>query len=193
MEARLSRLVDDLQLQLPGVLPGALQVELRNTLRDFFIDTNVWQEDVRIKTKPNVVHYDVSPPTPGVAVRLMGLRNADNTAVRYATMPELGTLVLGHVPSQSETWHAKVAVTVSSNPDREGYPIFPKWVLDNYYDTIMDGVLARMMAQSAKPYANTQMAVYYQKRYLLGKAQARHAHNVANTYGGQRWRYPAFA
>lgn len=193
METRLARLMDDLQLQLPGVVPQAVQVELRNTLRDFFIDTNIWHEEVRVKIKPNVISYDVSPSEPAVAVRLMGVRNANDTAVRYATMPEMGTLMLRSAPSQPEVWHAKVVLTVSSNPDREGYPIFPKWVLDRYYDTIVDGVLARMMAQSAKPYANAQMAAYHQKRYLSGKAQARHQSNVENTYGGQRWQFPAFA
>lgn len=193
MDSRLSRLFDDLQLQLPGALVGAIQNELRNTLREFFIDTNAWVEDVRVKTKPDVISYDVTPSTPSTAVRLMSLTNADDLPVRYATMPEFGTLILANAPSQPEVWNAKVAVTVTTGADREDNPIFPKWVLDRYYNTILDGVLARMMAQSAKPYANQQMAVYHQRRYLSGKAQAKHQSNMNNTYGGQRWRFPAFA
>jgi hypothetical protein len=193
MDSRLASLMDDLQVQLPGVILGAVQIELRNVLRDFFIETNVWKEDVRVKTKPNVISYDITPTTPGVAVRLMSLTNADDMAVRYATMPEMGMLLLRHEPSQVESWNANVVVTVSNSLDREGNPIFPLWVLDRYYDTVLSGVLAKMMSQSAKPYANTQMAGYYEKRYLTGKAKARHEGNVSNTYGGQRWRYPAFA
>jgi hypothetical protein len=193
MDTRLARLLDDLQLQLPGALVGAIQAELRNTLRDFFIDTNIWVEDVDVKTKANVISYDITPSTPGVAVRLMGLKNADGSVVRYATMPELGTLRLANAPSQPEKWTAKVVSTVSAAADRDGNPMFPMWVLDRYYDTILDGVLARMMAQSAKPYANQQMASYHQRRFIMGKAQAKHQGNVENTYGGQRWRFPAFA
>jgi hypothetical protein len=193
VDSRLSRLMDDLQLQLPGALVGAIQNELRNTLRDFFIDTNIWLEDVLVKTKSNVISYDISPTSPSTPVRLMQLTNADDLPVRYATMPEFGTLMLRNAPSQPEKWFARVALTVSGASDREGNPYFPLWVLDRYYNTVLSGVLARMMAQSAKPYANQQMAGYYQKQYIKGKAEAKHQGNVGNTFGGQRWRFPAFA
>lgn len=193
MDSRLSRLMDDLQLQLPGALLGAIQAELRNTLRDFFINTNIWLEDVDVKTKANVVSYDITPTSPGTPVRLMKLTNADDLPVRYATMPEFGQLLLANAPSQPEKWFARVAITVSGAKDKEGNPYFPMWVLDRYYDTILAGVLARMMAQSAKPYTNQQMAGYHQKQYLRGKAKAKHQGNVENTFGGQRWRFPAFA
>lgn len=193
MDSRVSRLLDDLQLQLPGALLGAIQSELRNLLRDFFIDTNAWLENVTVKTKANKILYDITPSTPSTPVRLMKLTNADNLPVRYATMPEFGSLLLATAPSQPETWNATVALTVTTGEDREHNPIFPKWVLDRYYNVILEGVLARMMAQSAKPYANLQMAAYYQKRYLMGKAQVKHQSNVENTFGGQRWRFPAFA
>lgn len=193
MDSRLSRLMDDLQLQLPGALLGAIQAELRNTLRDFFINTNIWLEDVDVKTKANVVSYDITPTSPGTPVRLMKLTNADDLPVRYATMPEFGQLLLANAPSQPEKWFARVAITVSGAKDKEGNPYFPMWVLDRYYDTILAGVLARMMAQSAKPYTNQQMAGYHQKQYLRGKAGAKHQGNVENTFGGQRWRFPAFA
>jgi hypothetical protein len=193
VDSRLSRLMDDLQLQLPGALVGAIQQELRNALRDFFIDTNIWLEDVSFKTKADVISYDITPTTPSTPVRLMQLTNADGLAVRYATMPEFGTLMLANAPSQPEKWSARVALTVSGVSDREGNPYFPMWVLDRYYDTVLSGVLARMMVQSAKPYGNQQMAGYHQKQYLRGKAEAKHQGNVANTFGGQRWRFPAFA
>lgn len=193
MDTRLARLMDDLQLQLPGVLPAAVQNELRNTLREFFIDTNLWTEDVTFKTKADVISYDITPEEPGLPIRLMQLQNADGLFVRYATMPEFGTLMLHTAPSQTETWTARVALTVRADPDKEGNPVFPKWVLERYYDTILSGVLARMMVQSAKPYANANMAAYYQRNYRNGLSRARHERNVENTYGGQRWRFPAFA
>lgn len=192
MDSRLSRLFDDLQMQLPGALLPAIQIELKNTLREFFIDTNTWIEEVRIKTKPNTILYDIGTNN-SVPVRLLSLQNADGSYVRYATMPEMGTLLLAHAPSNTERWNAKVAATVPSTMDKEGNPLFPKWVLDRYYDAILAGVLARMMSQSAKPYANPQMAMFYLRRYTSEKSKAKHEGNMQNTYGGQRWRFPAFA
>jgi hypothetical protein len=105
-------------------------------------------------------------------------------------MPDRVSLLLAYAPTQSETWVANIALTVTGDTDKEGYPVFPKWVLDIYYDVILDGVLARMMSQTAKPYTNPQMASYHQKKYMPGKAQARHQSNQQNIYGGQRWTYP---
>ncbi len=193
MDARLSRLIDDLQLRLPGVVPTGLQPELTNTLRDFFIETNVWKEDINIGVRPNVIIYDITPDTPSIPVRLMSLLNAQNRPVLRATMPDRVSLLLAYAPSTAETWSAKISLTVTGDKDKEGYPVFPKWVLDIYYEVILDGVLARMMSQTAKPYTNPQMASYHQKKYMSGKVQARHQSNQENIYGGQRWRYPSFA
>lgn len=191
MDTKLAHLVDDLQLNLPGVVPTGIQPVLRNVLREFFIETNGWQQTISFNTSPNVIGYTLTFTTSADPVRLLSVADANSRPIN-ATMPEGWLIVIPYAPAAVETWTATIVTTINGDTDGDGYPIFPEWVLGRHYDVVLNGVMARMLSQIAKPYSNVQMAGYYQKQYKAGLAGARHAVSMQNTQGGQRWRYPYF-
>jgi hypothetical protein len=214
MDRALENFYNELQMKLPGATMPMVQMEFRNTLRQFFQETNAWVEDVEFVAHPNTVSYDVIPEGQAKAVRLMGVFNPDlprlsngdsdrpseftfgalgSSPVNGAMMNDLEQVTIPYGPTAPQTYIARVAMTVNQDVDPEGNPFFPRWVLDRYNETLVDGTLARMHAQSAKPYSNPQMAAFYFRKFTGGLAAARNYISKANIYGGQRWRFPRFA
>ena len=69
----------------------------------------------------------------------------------------------------------------------------PDEILHKYGRGITSGLIGRMMAQPAKPYANQQLAVYYTRLFAGAVAQARADVRHKHLYDGQTWRFPSFA
>jgi hypothetical protein len=64
------------------------------------------------------------------------------------------------------------------------------WVLNLYMNDVINGVLGRMMGQTAKPYSNAQLSVLHARKFSSAIAFARQEANRRNIYRGQVWRYP---
>lgn len=186
----LNRLVDNLRVNLPGATDAAIRLELFNALNDFFQGSNAWREDIPLQVTSGVTSYDITPTGPAKVVQLMGVVDANKFPVNAQIGLISGQLELNETPSTSAVYTAQVVLTVADPIDREGYPVFPIWVLSFYNNGIMSGVLARMMAQPAKPYSNAQMALYHQRVFASTIANARVEANRGFTYGSQRWRFP---
>lgn len=196
--ADLNRLMDNARIRLPGALDNAIKLELFSVLNEFFQSTNIWYEDIPFPVTPvNVSYlenpsaytYSVMPAEGGVINRLVAVWNSDGFA-QAATMPIPGEVILKNSPNEADTYTARVAKTVTDPVDSGGYPEFPDWILNKYGNDILDGVLARMMGQLAKPYSSAQMAAYHMRsfRAAVGKAKAEALHG--NVYRGQSWRFP---
>jgi hypothetical protein len=87
-----------------------------------------------------------------------------------------------------------VALTVNADPVTE--PV-NQWAPDeffgNHFHALLEGTLARMMGQIAKPYSSPQMALWHHRRFRNAMAGAR----VFVLHGGvpdaQSWRFPRWA
>ncbi len=184
-----NRLMDNLRVRLPGAVDNALRMEMFNTLNDFFQDTNIWFEDIGFETVVGVKDYDLISTSPSSIVRLISVTdNHDFVVGAYMDTP--GELQLRDAPAEVHDYTARVSLTVNDPIDREGYPVFPMWVLNKYQNDIIDGVLGRMMAQPAKPYSNAQLAVLHARKFSSSIAFARQEANRRNIYRGQRWAFP---
>jgi hypothetical protein len=188
----LTRLMDNARVHLPGALDAALKLELFNVLDQFLQDTKFWQEDIDYVTRSGRTEYVLVGTEQGVITDLLNNVNANGSPVR-ASMPTLGTLVLGRDPTPSETLTATVAYTVVDPVGSDDYPQIPDELLYKYGRGITDGVVGAMMLQAAKPYTNQQLAVYHTRKFNGAIAQARADVAHRNVQGGQNWRYPAFA
>lgn len=186
----INRLIDNLRVQLPGATDAAIKFEIFNALNDFFQGSNIWREDIEVPVTSGVTSYDLLPSGPAKVVQLMSVRDANNLAVGAQLDLLSDALVLFETPSANTTFTAQVALTVNDPIDREGYPVFPMWVLNLYMNGIVSGVLARMMSQPAKPYSNTQLAIYHNRNFNIAIANARVEANRGFTYGSQKWRFP---
>lgn len=197
--ADMTRLMDNCRVHLPGALDSAIQRELFSVLNDFFQDSNIWYEDITftanptddtIFSNPDAFTYDLDPPSSGgTPVRLLGVWNSQGVP-QSATMATPGTVVLQYAPNVSDTYTARIALTVTDPVTKEGYPVFPAWILNKYNNDILDGVLARMMGQPAKPYSNPQMAMYHARKFRGAISTAKVEAQHQNVYRGQAWRFP---
>jgi hypothetical protein len=189
MNADINRLMDNLRVRLPGATDTALKLEFFTTMDLFFQNTNIWVEDVEFAVTPDVKDYVVTPSGVATIVRLMGVVNADEKPVG-ALMMIPGELELVISPTQSSTYTARIALTVTDPTTRDDYPEFPDWIITKYGANILNGVLGRMMSQIAKPYSNERMAIYHMREFsncvAIAKVEAQHR----NVYRGQSWRFP---
>jgi hypothetical protein len=64
---------------------------------------------------------------------------------------------------------------------------------DKFHDYWNDGMMHRMMRQKAKPYSDTQLAMYYGRRFRNAMAFARQEANRGMIFNAPHWRFPGFA
>jgi len=196
------RLINNVMIRLPGAVLANLQLELFNTMDDFFKGSNVWNEDILITVPgqdPVGSVYLLAPQQPAQIDKLLWIytKSTDPKGLRGSqvggAMSVPGELTLNNQPSSALDIIVTVALTVQDPTDRDGYVQFPAWVLQKYNDVIQDGVLGRMMSQPVKPYTNMQLSVYHMRKYGSGVSQARIDWTRNNTYRQQAWRFPGFA
>jgi hypothetical protein len=193
----MNRLMDTAKIRLPGALEGTIQNELFYVLNEFFQTSNIWYEDVTFAVaastdsyvdNPDAYTFEVLENT-GVFNRLLGVANSQGVP-QSATMATPGFIVLKFLPSVDDIYTARIAKTVTDPVTKEGYPEFPNWILNKYGNNILDGVLARMMSQTAKPYSNPQMAAVHARQFKGSVSQAKVEAQHQNVYRGQNWSFP---
>jgi hypothetical protein len=193
----MNRLMDHARIRLPGALDSAIQMELFSAMDEFFNKTNLWYEDIAFQveptqdsrvTNPDAYDYDLIPDT-GTITRLIGVVDSKGFPVR-ATMPVIGCVRLTYSPNETQTYTARVALTVADPVTRGGYPEFPDWVLARYGNDLLEGVLGRMMSQMAKPYSSAAGAQFHLRNFKSATAQAKVEAAHQNVYRAQNWRFP---
>lgn len=188
----LTRLMENARIHLPGALDATLKLELFNTLDAFLQGSKFWREEIEYTASPGRTSYELVGTEMGAITDLMSNVNSLGTPVR-ASMDVLGTLVLVTEPSQSEELTATVAYTVVDPVGSDDYPRIPDELLHKYGAGILAGLVGRMMSQPAKPYTNERLAIFNLRTFTGAVAQARASVKHKNIYGGQSWRFPAFA
>lgn len=200
-DAEVTRLMNSAMSRLPGATTGNIQQELFNVMDEFFKASNIWKENIDVPVPggdPAGTPYVLASAEPAIINLLMWVYtkdtsgNVDRGSPVAAAMEIPGELTLGVQPSSTTTLVATVALTVQDPVNRDGYVVFPMWVLQKYSDVILDGVLGKMMSQRNKPWTDTQMTVYHNRKFEGGKARARVDGTRNNTYRQQAWRFPGF-
>lgn len=178
------------QEKLVGASVRGLTAELYDVLKEFFIDSNSWKEDIMFSPEAAVTTYELTPDG-GKIVRLVGVWGPNNS-VQPAFMETFGTIVLASAPTSTPTdqWMARVVKTVGVPVDKVGKPDAPEWVLSVYGTHILDGLLGKMMSQKGKAWTDSTQSTYHLRRFRAGIQLARTAAARANLVGGQEWAYP---
>jgi hypothetical protein len=190
MDSKLAtRILQNAQIHLPGALDNAIKTEFYNVALEFLDGSDVWREDLKVHVRANKTAYELSPTAE--VTRLIEFVDGNGIPVT-ATMAEPAVVILNNTPSVDDTFVATVAYKVNG-VDSAGYPDMPDWITSKYLLDLIDGIVARMMAQPAKPYSNPTMAVYHMRKFRNGIATAKAQASGANLFGGQRWRFPGIA
>lgn len=192
--AAFQRFYDDGAMDVPASIPITLRAALFQTLRDFLQHTNIWVQDLTVNVVPNTLSYTLTVPSGTALKRLMNFYNSTDTITKAWFLPAQlqlpTTLLLARSVEQNYTMYATVALYTIDPVDADGNPIFPAWILDNYFDTLYSGMLWRMYAQPSKPWSNAGLAATRYKMYMKGRGEALAEVQRGNTFNTQNWVFP---
>lgn len=181
-------LLNQCRVKLVGASDAQLKAEVFDTLREFFIDSNAWVESIAVPIVADTQDYTVIP-TAGFIVRLAGVVD-ENGIAQPADFGDYGILHFRNSYNNTATFYAYVVLTVARPTDKDGIPEFPDWVLPLWHDTVLNGVLGRMMQSPNKSYSDPKAGMIHEAKFKNGVAAARVAANQRRTIGMSSWRYP---
>jgi len=190
-KADLKRMMDNIRVRVPGVLDSMIQLEMFNAIDAFLTSSILWTEkiDFPVFYGTKVGEQTIVEPEAGRIFQLQWVHNS-NLIPQRMTMPEEGLLEFVDIPSQDDTWTAQVAITCDDPTTREGYPVVPAWIVNKYYQGMIDGILARLYSQPAKPYTSDKLAIFHAQAAASARGRAKGEAAQQNLYRGQPWRYP---
>lgn len=190
MATPFDRLMDTIRPHLPGSVDLAIKQELFPTCHEFFRRSDAWRECIDFTLKAGKNTAEVTPYT-GRIERLVYVLEGDRQ-VGGVSMPDTinGVVLFPFAASDDTPYTAVVALTVSDPVARDAFPIVPYNLVTQYWEELMHGILARMMAQPSKPYTNPPMAQFYMTKFNGGISRAKNAVNTGNTYRSQNWAFP---
>lgn len=192
MASVFDRLMNTIRPHLPGAVDEAIRQELFMVCDEFFRRSTSWREEIDFTLTADQRTAEIMPIA-GYITQLLYASTADGRGIRGATLPQVGdvsTISLPYAPNVSTDYKATVALTVSDPVTRDAYPIVPADLVKRYTPDLINGVLARMMAQPSKPYTNTGMAQFYMTKFNGGISRARNNANEGSTKSSQNWAFP---
>lgn len=189
MPTPFDRLMDTIRPNLPGAIDTAIKQELFGVCQEFFRESNVWQESLDFTILANQDTAEIMPFA-GKLERLAWVINADRTPVNGATLIDPYNGVIRIPYAQAGDYKAQVVLNVSDPVSRDVFPIVPQELLDRYWQVIMHGCLAHMMAQPKKPYTDINLAALYNSKFMGGRARARQEAKELFTLNSQAWSFP---
>jgi hypothetical protein len=187
------RLMDNLRVNLPGATDNAIRLELWNMLDDFCREALAWRETIAVPLTIGQLDYVITP-LGTLIVQAMSVDHA--TLDVTGTTFEIDTLSLVNAPSAGDAATPAYVVAALTPDLSQGSDIenmIPADMWSKWHRAFVDGTLARMMAQFAKPYSNLQLAAYHQRSYRSDRAVARRSAATNDIVGAQLWRFPRFA
>jgi hypothetical protein len=201
------RLYADVKVSLPGVTDAVYAQELFRCAKDFFDQTNIWQEIVPITGLPNTITYPFTVAGKGTPNRLLIIYDPALSAnpndrrwiQNSVSMQAPGEIVVGYAPSAQVQWEAVIAknivdpTTADHQPEiDDGTGAMPDatWIVDKYRDAFYYGTLARLQRQPTKPYSNPALARDNMQQYITQRGKARTDTLKKNSFGAQAWIFP---
>lgn len=199
------QILKDTSPQLPGVVRSVALRELRLTCREFFEKSYAWTKVVTsINASAGETPIQVSDGD--AEAQVIGILGVEYSGVPLGAMPDR--------PPRAETSDLPFGWYVTSNPDElvlfpylanasvglltvkvaltpsAATMTLPRQITLKFYDTIVDGFLARMYAQPSKPYSAPALAGQHRQRFVqnIGFYSAQRKQGFNNS---ANWRYPS--
>lgn len=180
----LERIYDALQSTVPGVNTATMQMEAWNTIEDFCRQSTLWRETVEWVLPVGSREVDFNPVSAvGLATWVLDVQGLTSFSV---TPPAI--LVDGGDTSLARSGFARVVL----KPARLNNSL-PHFLVNEWFEAIVDGTKARLYGQPAKPYSAPALAEFHGKRNRSAIRQARDAANRYYRAGTSGWRFPQFA
>lgn len=187
-----ARLINQVRTEVPGASEAMIRQQLFLVFKEFFRDSSAWQEEISLDVTSGTSTYEIVSLQTGSIERLWGVLDSNRVgrAAILSTSGDGTQLLLRDPPGGDETYTVTVVKNVGSPIDRDGNPEIPDWVLDEFGDYILSGVLSRLFLQPAKPYTDQNLAKFHRMMFRRGIGQARTATLHGKAQNMNTWAYP---
>jgi hypothetical protein len=206
-------MVETMQVVFTGSAKEAIELELRNAIREFCVRTNAWTIFERLTLVKDKQIYSISPTddnaviTTIIAVAIGGrpvqgwsgdylppenLRNLSG----YVTNPdpliedEINTVRLGS--SYVGNIDQSFIVTMACRPKRDRLYI-PDMLGFDFFDTIVEGATARMHEHINRAYTDADGAYRKRRQFMAGLTRARQKTKNRFSKLATPWAFPQTA
>lgn len=192
--------------QIGGCPLVTMQHEWLQSAREFFIRSTCWRETLapisiiadqdtyqvvsgKTSVDINYIHQVAIPDrylSPSYQHPTVLADQVSETPTQYSN-PVPDTLRLWPMPTKNID---SMLVTASLVPSSADDADMPAYLLTQYFEPLLDGMLGRLMNYKNKPYSNPEGSLYHLRRFRSGMARVR-----ANTIHGlneseNSWNYP---
>jgi len=204
-----NQIVETLQVRFSSVDKDALELELRNCLREFCTRSNAWTAFRATPIKSGVSIYNISPDDANaeictiLAVAVDGrpiggwsgdyLPPAHRINTDYIINPDkmvakrLSTIRLDSTYTTDA--NKEFIITVAQRP-RRGFLFIPDMLGFDHFDTIIAGTAARMMEHTNRPYTDSDAAYRARRQFMSGLTRAREKTLARFGKLAAPWTYP---
>jgi hypothetical protein len=183
-DSQAARLYDNIQATMPGVLLEVIRMELWNAIEEFALRSTYYRARAPWAMSPYVREYDFNP--------------FDGSQVAFQVLKVLGLPIYSvNPPAILVDGSAGIQAARSGMALLALKPVsfgcdLPDDLFNRWFECMMDGTKARLMAHPARPYSNPSMAEYHMKRYRVGINLARAEAEQLNS-GQSNFRFPYFS
>jgi hypothetical protein len=189
--AAADQIMDNLRVQLPGAVDGAIQLQLWNVIDEFCRTTKAWTAVLEIPLEIGVSSYNLTVDD-GKILEVISMAH-EQLGLTDAIYDGAGNIDVAALPSAADT-ATELFVTVALTLNGDSTEAVEDWAPDdflaNHMHAFIDGTLGRMMSQIAKPYSSPQMALFHMRRFRNAMAGARTYVLHGGVSDAQAWRFP---
>lgn len=196
----LQRLYDNVQAIVPAVALPLITLQTWNAIEEFYLRSTVERAEVIWTMGPGVNTVDFNPFNAdwlvawildlGPAYGVPNLPSSTSVSGYDLRIDPPSVLRDIHNPISTQTRTGKALLALKPvSLDIE----FPPMLWMQWFDVILDGVLARLYGMPSKPFSSPQLATYHGPRFRDGIRRARDIAQRGFTDGGGRWCFPYFS
>lgn len=203
------------RIELPGALDPAIELAFQNTMREFFQQSLVWQEELKVRCLNGRETYPLDNYLRHGRVQWVKSVGLDGAAMGPVANPsdcappkepgvpnkysiaQNSKITVYPEPKFDDTDPHYLCAHVALVPPpgtitAAGCGAIPADILMTWYDAILYGVMGRMMSQIAKPYTNLPVAATRLRQFKGKITEGRDIASRGSTFSPTPWRFPRF-
>ena len=175
--------VGDLLLLVPGALDVTVRKALRQALRRFCMDSEIWRfvfEPLPVLKGERV--YRLMEQIGSKVVRVVSLETLEGRRItqrkdvrggagQYWYESEPGLVVLNQVPERDALWQANVVLRPDADAESMPPELYARW-----RDVVEAGALHKLLLMPGQPWVQVELAGYHATVYAAGVEQAKAVH-----------------
>jgi hypothetical protein len=200
-----------LQARLSGATEGLVRCELNAAVREFYLQSNAWREQIgpyNIYQGQDVVWLNPvdaysmvtyvrgawieDPETGRKVLQPMTIRNTDNAPgdITHYSTPDPYVLRLWRMPEESMGAVLWIDATLAPLPDATR---LPNIAASHHFEPILEGALSRLLAMPNRPWSDPALGMRYSQTFRRRCVEWRSISGQGYNRSDAGWRYPAFA